>query len=175
MHCKINTNIETDEICVRCLTTPMHYDSKKNKLNIITFLPPKNTSSVSLLRLKYTTNEFCESHGRNLNAGKNTYIGLAYITPQILNKALESFYSEYEINDIAAKIEGTPINENGEYRTDLDNVFSDDLGLPMHADLIYSKAYNAEAGEVRTNIRIIAQNIVNLVSVELSNESEIDR
>lgn len=170
MRCKIYTKIESDELCVRCLTTPMHYDIKKKKLNAITFLPPTNSTSVSLLREKYTTKEFCEAHGRNLNIGKNSYIGLAFITPELLRSALETYYSNYEDADITAKIEGTPMDENKVYRCDLDNIYSDDPGLPMHADLIYSKENNPEAGEVKTHLRMIAQTIVDLISFELTQE-----
>ena len=165
MRYKIDTKVEREEICVRCLTTPMHY--KNGKLQQIAFLPPSKKTDVSLLRLKFTTLEHCVNHGETLSTNRNSYIGLAFISPEILAKALESYYNDYEHSDISAIILGTPIDENKQYRTDIDNVYTDDPGLPMHADLTYNRENDPDVGEVRTHLRIIAQKIIELASLQL--------
>lgn len=96
-------------------------------------MPPPNKTDVSLLRHKYTNDNFCKIHFSKLKIGDSNYCGIATFN----NYNIEEIYRTLDdIDKIEVRIIGTPINEINEY---IQNppVYKKAKGLPMHADMVY--------------------------------------
>lgn len=66
-------NIDKDERCARCLIHPYGFSCRKG-IQPAAFVP-KDDNNVSLLRMRYATQDFCFSHG--VNIGGESFIGLS--------------------------------------------------------------------------------------------------
>lgn len=111
----------------------MFCSSSTNKLKREAFLPPPDKCDVSVLRYIYTNDSFCKEHAKALSIPNNVYKGLATF------KAIHVIEASNKINNgLTAQVKGTPIDSKGNY-IEKKPVFETDLGLPMHADLLYSE------------------------------------
>jgi hypothetical protein len=128
----IPTSVAATEKIVRGIFTPLYFDEKKSKIKATAFRSPPEKDEVSVLRLDYTTANFCKKHCveklQNPSSQK-TYYGLAV------------FYAS-KVYDIKAKFNYTPL-EN----------------LPMHVDISFG--YVAIKGEpLPVELRIMIDELI---------------
>lgn len=151
--------ISDNEPCVRCIVHPFMYSIKKGKLRREALMPAPDSTDVSLLRLAYTTKEFCIEHGKSMKFSGSTFYALASIERADV-KEINSLAddNENDFGKIRSDIIYGPIHK-GEYILNKDVYVEDpDVELPMHADLRYNMT---NAGEVRTKLRKYASALVN--------------
>lgn len=167
MHELVDKVISDHEICIRCLLTPLLYSRSKKRLNDAAFLPPADSDEVSLLRLLYTDLNKCKAHAKFLQERikDNTYVGLASITLADVKCINEGVLANIKADDdnsliITGNIRYAPMNEREEYEPLNIDVYSDDNGLPMHANIIYS--HRIEKGKVATKARKYARELIKL-------------
>lgn len=159
MHELVNRAISDDEFCIRCILSPLFCHSTKEKLKENAFLPPPNSDEVSLLRLMYTDLDRCKAHAKRIEEKMKdrindiSYRGLASITQRDVKET--NVKSEITCNIVYA-----PMDEKGNYVKNEKDVYSDDLGLPMHANLIYP--FKVGKGEVATKARKYARCLLKL-------------
>lgn len=169
MHELINKTILNDEICIRCILSPLFCHSTKKKLKENAFLPPPNSNEVSLLRLMYTDLNKCKSHAKHIEGTMKEkvndiqYQGLASITSKDVNEA------NLELN-MSCQIVYAPMDEDGNYIATCKDVYSDEGGLPMHANLLYP--YEMKKGEVATEARKYARRLLKVARFEYDNNPE---
>jgi hypothetical protein len=148
---EIPLQMSEEELLVRGIVHPLFYSNSDDALKREAFLPPPNKNDVSLLRHRYTNDDFCKKHSKSLKIGDNKYCGLAtFLHFHIFN------LNKLEDIEITAEIKATPIDCKNNYRTDTP-IFIDDLGLPMHADLLYASPIIK--GEPQTKHRKYAQKL----------------
>jgi len=154
----IPEHIDGEEPCVRCILHPMMYSESKQKFRREALLPPPNRNDVSLLRLNYTTIDFCAEHGKSIAKENVHYVGLVSITR---NDVLS--VNREQKDCVSADIVYGPMHQD-KYVLDRP-VYVDDpsVDLPMHADLKYNKAL--EAGEVRTLMRLYADKLMKKIRI----------
>lgn len=160
--------IEDAEICIRCIVSPLFVKDSKCKLKREAFLPPPDKKEVSLLRLRYTNLNRCKQHAINLSVRNNKYWGLSSITKSDVNSTYQSKLTDDEKKEISVTIEYAPISDKNEYISDGIDVYSDDTGLPMHADLVYNT--KAKINEVQTQMRKFANELIKVAKVQKDEE-----
>jgi len=156
-------NIEGNEPCIRCVMHPMMFSEHKQKLKREAILPAPKRKDVSLLRLKYTTLDFCISHGKRLCNENATFKCLASIFLKDVNDM--SNESETECCPwfgVKADIAYAPMHQ-GKYIFDKDVFVNDEkVELPMHADLLYNTPND---GDVSTRMRKFATQLVKKMNI----------
>lgn len=158
-------SIAQDEPCVRCVMHPFGF--KKGKIQKEALMPPPKTTDVSLLRLRYTTKEFCILHGRSLQNDNSTFRCLATLTKQDVVEGNEaSQKSSGETSPITSEIIYGPMHQD-KYVLNKDVYVNDpNVDLPMHADLRYNMPYpHPNGGEVATRMRRYAHVLANKMQV----------
>lgn len=169
MHELVNKIILEDEICIRCILSPLFCHSTKRKLKENAFLPPPNSNEVSLLRLMYTDLTRCKLHAKHIEetlkekVSDIQYQGLASITSKDVNEANEDL-------NMTCQIVYAPMDENGNYISNDKDIYADESGLPMHANLLYP--YKMERGEVKTEARKYARRLLKLAKFEYDDNPE---
>lgn len=130
-------------------------------------MPAPNKADVSLLRLAYTTSSFCKHHAVNDISTDGTYKGLAVVS----NIAIKTVNQEAQKlpNPLSILVAGTPMDENKDYYPDEKAAYTDAIGLPMHADLLYSRVRTAIKGSPDTQIQQIAREILKYANFHLDN------
>lgn len=128
---------------IRGIITPLFYSRSKKKIKEISFLPPSDKNEVSVLRLDYTTLDFCKNHAKSLKIADSQYCGLLGILAKNIN--LEETINNSSENTISVKVQivSSPLEEPN---------------LPMHADIIYSHNYKDE--EPKILMRILARKLL---------------
>jgi hypothetical protein len=126
----ISESIDDLEVLIRGILTPFHYSRSKNKPKREAFLPPPRSNEVSVLRLQFTTIDFCKKHAQTIQMKDNEYIGL--IAVQVLS--IKESNQEDALYQVSVMF--SPLDEHQNRITE--KVFTDTLGLPMHADIVYS-------------------------------------
>lgn len=152
--------LDSVEECIRCVLHPLMYSKSQQKLKREAMLPPRGSNKVSLLRLKYTEEglPFCIRHGKSLSVNGHTFVGLASVTPQMVNECSDGVLKQYSLK---AEVIYAPMHQ-GKYVDPTIDIDTKDpnIDLPMHADLTYSKA---EEGDVKTELRMFANELVKRV------------
>lgn len=129
--------IEEEEILVRSIVYPLMYSKSKKRLKEIAFRPPANRNDVSVLRLSYTSANFCKKHSKSLVIGNHTYCGMALIKVKDVRRVSVEQQQKYSDGTSAlANVQFTPLDENNNIVKP--PVFKKDKGLPMHADIVYN-------------------------------------
>lgn len=154
--------ISPNERCLRLLFYPFGY---KNKIRKEAFMPPVDSTDISIHRLDYTTLERCKELGYKIHEERqkkqlsmpgiplSEFVGMAIILASLIEEANK--YAEDEGIDIKAMIAYGPMHNN-EYILDRDVYVDDpDIDMPMHADIRYNKV--CEKGEVQTQMRKYAK------------------
>lgn len=145
--------VDDTEICIRCILTPLFFSERKKKLRREAFLPPAGRRDVSLLRLRYTDLTRCKHHAKSLRIKENSYSGLA----SIMKADVADAYNDESVigrETFSVDVVYSPMSEDGNYMSTEVDVYSDDKGLPMHADLMY--ASEAAPNEIQTQMRKFA-------------------
>jgi hypothetical protein len=130
---EIPFEIQENELLVRGIVHPYFYSNKKSKLKPEAYLPASNKNDVSLLRHFYTNDDFCKKHSSSLRIGEHEYCGMS----TFLKYHVQETINNIPISErISVEVVGSPMDDNQRY---INNppVFTNDPGLPMHADLIY--------------------------------------
>ena len=183
-HILVDKVIAPDEVCVRCVLYPkMRLNKNSADLSGSTFLPNKRgQNDVSILRLRYCSEEFAVKHGEHIaekmkNGNPNArFWGLAELTQQIIDSVNEWALSDDSIalgidgvNGIQASIEYKPMFDDYHYVTDGRDVYLDDqtIEFPMHADLIYSRQL---CPEVQTRLRNYTNELLKRIKFKLVDE-----
>lgn len=148
--------IESDEPCVRCIFHPMMCSEHKRSLKREALLSAKNKREVLLLRLRYTTQEFCINHGKTLQMKGNTFCCLATITKIDIE--------EVDTGDgVSCNLRYAPMHK-GEYVGEQAVYVADpNVDLPMHADMIYNQPL--EEGSVQARMRKYASQLIKRMKV----------
>lgn len=169
MHEQVNKIILEDEICIRCILSPLFCHSTKMKLKENAFLPPPGSNEVSLLRLMYTDLNRCKLHAKHIEETLKEkvsgiqYQGLASITSKDVNEA-------NKISSMSCQIVYAPMDKEGNYIPNNKDIYADESGLPMHANLLYP--YKMVKGEVMTKARKYARQLLKLAKFEYDNNPE---
>lgn len=153
--------LDSAEECIRCVLHPLMYSNSQQKLRREAMLPPRESNKVSLLRLVYTEDglPFCVKHGKSLSVKGQTFVGLASVTPQMVNECSDSILKPHSLK---AEVVYAPMHK-GEYVDPTIDVYTRDpnVDLPMHADLTYS---NEGDSDVKTELRMFANELVKRAS-----------
>lgn len=67
--------VAPDEVIVRVIKTPYHYDEKKKRLKSAAFRPQAERDDVSVMRKRHLGNDGCKD--KAIEIAENSYIGLA--------------------------------------------------------------------------------------------------
>lgn len=174
---KIDRTIDSEEIFIRCLLKPL---MKKGqcKLNQTAVLPPPNGDVVSILRLRYISEDDAVAHGQSLVVRGNSFWGIAKITYDAVDET-NALAQENESradgmdgpNGIQATIIASPMINGKDYVPDGVEVYLDDksISFPLHAhaELKYNNCNNEE---VKTRIRAYANQLIKRISYKLAND-----
>lgn len=166
----VSKQLEPDEKCIRCLLHPLMFSHRKGLQNYCV-LPPLNGNKVSLLRLRYAKDglAFCFRFGKSLLVKNNEFVGLAMLTPNIVAEC--NAVIKNVANPVFAEIVYAPMTKGNYVDLTLDVDTDDpDIDLPMHADLSY---YNLEEGDVKTNLRMYAHELIKKVEYALCEEDAL--
>lgn len=130
--------IDDTESIIRFVYSPFHV--KKDKLRREAFLPPKFRTDVSVQRLRYSDEDICRQIGMSQQR---------YEIPTKEWKGMAGFKADTVLakakNNEPIQLVSSPIDSAGEYRKIEEIIFSDDPGLPAHADILYD--YHPVEGE----------------------------
>jgi hypothetical protein len=121
---------------------------------------------VSLLRYRYTNENFCKNHFAKLKLGESKYCGVATF------HKFQTGNIYLEIEDsirILVEVKGTPIDSNNNY-VEKPPVYTNSLGLPMHSDMLYETPFIK--GEPNTKHRIFADKLAKIVNYFPDNDIE---
>lgn len=174
---KIDRTIDSGEIFIRCLLKPL-MKKGRSKLNQTAVLPPPNENVVSVLRLRYISENDAVAHGRALVISGNTFWGIAKITYDAVEEtnawALKDESMAEGIdgpNGIQATIVASPMINGEDYVPDGVEVYLDDksISFPLHAhaELKYNNCNNEE---IKTRIRAYANQLIKRISYKLTND-----
>lgn len=114
-----------EEIILRIVYSPYHIDLEKNQIKSSAFQPPPNRVDVSVLRINYTTADFCKQHGQRFAIpSKKYYQGFGA-------------FKVADLNEIRSEDDTEP-------RIVVSKIFEPRkrLFLPMHGDIIMGKLEN---------------------------------
>ena len=149
---------------------------KKLQLDTPAVLPPPDKTAVSILRLRYCSEEYAVQYGRALRVKDQSFWGIMQITQKMIEEVNEWALSELSIlqgvdgvNGVQAQIVGSPMRTPTEYVEDDVDIFLDDttIQIPMHADIVYQDEYTQE---VRTRMRNYAKELLKRVRYRLVGE-----
>ncbi len=137
MNIEVSPIINLREILVRGIVHPLMYSKSGGQLKENAFKPPPGSNGVSVLRLLYTDADFCKKHFKALVVGFHVYCGIAIIKVEDVENihAIAADQSSIEAFP-KVHVRFTPLGADGKPRTDAP-VFSGDVGLPMHADIVF--------------------------------------
>lgn len=157
---KVDPNIVSDEILIRGVKYPVHY---KKKIQPDVFMPPPDSADVSLLRLRYSTLDFCKLFSSRLksNTSHIRYWGLG----AFLAGCVETVNNDPEI-EVKATVVCSPMDEELNYirEEDIDSITTDTPGAPMHADLRYERPF--VKGAIDTDHRQYAKKLLSFLQVK---------
>lgn len=158
----VSKDVCPEEKCIRCVYHPLMIKTN-GRLKREALLPPHNRKDVSLLRLKYTDENFCINHGKKTTLNNQIFYGLASFFVESVIDCNQ--WANATNNMIKAEVKYSPIS-NGVYISKKDDVYTEDdsIDLPMHADLFYNIENNNEEGEPRTQLRAYATELVKKVN-----------
>lgn len=150
-------NLDSTEVCIRCVLHPLMFSNSSHRLKREAMLPPPSSNKVSLLRLSYAEGgiSFCVKHGKSLSVAGQTFVGLASVTPQMVNDCSDKILKPHSMH---AEVVYAPMHQGNYVDTSIDVDTQDpDVDLPMHADLTY---FNSEEGDIQTLNRMFANELV---------------
>lgn len=165
-HVKIPKDIAPDEPCVRCVIPGK---IKKNRILPDALLPREERNDASLLRLNYTTVDFCVAHGKSLDPS-NRLGALVKFTQTMVDSVNQWATTDDAIVEnnetkeksacgISAFIEYSPMDNDQYVDRELDYYTDSPITLPMHADLLFREPL--EKGLVRTRTRMYTKELIN--------------
>ncbi len=169
----VSKTLESDEECIRCLLHPLMYSVRKHKLTPPAVLPAPNKDKVSLLRLRYSNDglNFCIKHGQSLSVKDNEFVGLAIITPSIVQKCNQIHKDQHPIGYIQAEIKYAPMNKGGYVDMSIDiDTDNPNIDLPMHSDLKYN---NLNEEDVRNALRMYANELLKQIKFAIYEDGSL--
>ncbi len=140
--------IDTEEL-VRLVFSPFHVrlrDGQVAEIKKEAFLPPKASNEVSVLRLAYTSLDFCRIAGQKMQYEGKTYVGLAQVQAE-----------KVRIN-AGSEVKASPLDASKQPLPESKAVFTNDPGTPMHADIVYNFV-PTESEPIPQEFKIIAKRI----------------
>jgi len=167
---EVPREVDPQEIIVRTVKSPNHVDSK-GKLRDNLFMPSANYKEISVLRLPYTTPNFCKKHSyKILNQVKGeSFHGLGILYAE----TIRSIGNRIEMPN-AADVLGTPMGEDGKYIDENIPVYTTDPSNPAHADIIFN-CPPPEPGVPSNPIKRIAREIWRNSQIRIdTNTTDID-
>ena len=166
-HILIPKEIAAEEPCIRCIKPDK---MKKTRILPDAMFPREGSCDASLLRLNYTTLDFCVQHGKSLDS--NSCLGGLVKFSQSLVDSVNQWATtdDSEVVDdrtkekapcgICAHVEYSPV-DNGGYVDKNQNYYTDSpITHPMHADLMFHEPL--EHGLVRIRMRKYANQLIKL-------------
>ena len=177
-HILIPREIAADEPCIRRIKPDK---MKKTRILPDVMFPREGCCDASLLRLDYTTLDFCIAHGKSLDANGRLG-GLVKFTQSLVDSVNQWATTDEAIVEdaetklkspcgVCAHIEYSPL-DNDKY-VDKDKEYYTDSAIshPMHADLMFHEPL--ERGLVRIRMRKYANQILKLAQKAISAEGEL--
>jgi hypothetical protein len=167
---EVPRKVDSQEIIVRTVKNPNHIDSK-GKLRDNLFMPSVNYKEISVLRLPYTTPNFCKKHSHkilNQERGESFHgLGIIHV------ETIRSIGERIGILD-AADVLGSPLDENDDYIREEITVYTTDPGNPAHADIIFN-CPPPEPGVPSNPIKKVAREILRNSHIKIdTNTIDID-
>lgn len=155
--------IGENEIFLRCIMSPMFYDSKKERPVREAFLPRPESTDASMFRLRYTSLEECANIGETIKMKNNIFLGIASISHTKIIDQNKEFSSQKTI------IQGNPIYapmHNDDYIQD-DCIYTHDpnVNKPGHIEFRYNHPFPRE-GEIKTLMRLYANKLAKQSKME---------
>lgn len=143
---KIPFDIHKEELIIRCIGHSFYYSKSDKKLKREAFLPPPDEDEVSVLRHKYTNDNFCKCHCMKIQFSNFQYCGLATFKAEIvfvLNVA----------HSFNITLKGTPLDKDNKYISS-PPVYTSTIGVPMHGGIIFPT--KTQRGQPNTEYRKFA-------------------
>lgn len=164
----IPRDIAPNEPCIRCVTP-----SKLRRGVIIddVFLPFDHKTGASVLRLEYTSLDFCIDYGRKLDKTRRLG-GLLKFNQQMVDsvnqwaqtdesKVTNQTTNVESINGMSAQLVYSPMDGKDKYVDASKKWYTDScITTPMHADLVFAEPL--EKGFVKTRMRKFNHELVKL-------------
>ncbi len=115
--------ISHGEKIVRSIFSPMNLSKDLSRLKSNAFKPPADSEDLSVMRLDYTTPDFCKSFSKKIEnpSSDRSYFGLALLY-------------DYQIKETGANIVYTPIKDNP-FHSDIKIGFRVKRGEPLPAEI----------------------------------------
>lgn len=156
--------IASHELMLRAIFSPLFFNFKKRKLNNKAFLPPTKSkdaeqlSLVSIFRRDYSSDSACKNSALSIKINQQSYIGFLSFFPEHI-----SYVNALPGLSVTATVIYSPIDEQNNYRHPVSgNIFyTDDPGLPMHAEIKYSCP--VELDNPNTGHRYYADTLLDIV------------
>lgn len=173
---KIDKAIDPKEVFIRCLLRPLMLKGKNvKKLNHTAILPPPEDDVVSVLRLRYITEDDAVEHGKSLVISGNTFCGIARIANEVIISTNEWALSDDSISDgtdgvngIQATMIASPMYSGDDYVPKEIDVYLNDgsitFPLHAHAEIKYN---NVNSGDIRTRLRAYANQLLKKIQYKL--------
>lgn len=172
----IPRDIAPDEDCIRCV---MPSKMRGGVVRQDAFLPFEHERGSSVLRLRYTTLNYCVDYGKTLDKEKHQLGALLKFNQNDVDqvnawaqteasKVKNEDTGEERINGTSAQLMYTPmdgddyVDPNKEYYTD------SCISKPMHADLTFAEPM--EKGYVRTRMRHYNNELIKLCKKAFMNK-----
>lgn len=183
---EIPRNIDDEEVLVRLIKSPFHFDPKKEKPLKAAFTPSSKEEDrikisnktlsipgVSLVRLNYTDADTCKKQGQKIVNPEavnpaEAFVGVLLFKRPYIDEVCEEDVakdqeSKREIeSDPVVVVRGTPMDDSNprpKYVPEGIEVYTDTPGLPMHADLVYNFP-KPEKGKPNNPINMLAKAIL---------------
>ena len=153
----IEQSISSDETCARFLDHPFKI-SKTGKVLSNAFEPRRNNLDVSLVRMRYLTEDECHNRGLKVCRSEEDYRGYAELTPHLVKKIAGE-------EDVNADIVYSPMDEHGDYIMDGRQLTTASPGIPMHAGLIFPDISFVEGEACPMKVRKFAKKLSQSVIV----------
>lgn len=75
--CNVPNEIENNELIIRSIYSPYHYDEKRKRLKTAAFKNPKG--GVSVLRLSFANANFCKKFSLKIHTNEKRFMGFAVL------------------------------------------------------------------------------------------------
>ena len=176
MHRLIPKEIAYDEPCIRCV---MPSKMKKGIIRNDAFLPLEHGTGASVLRLNYTTIDFCIEYGMSLDKEKHRLGALLKFSQREVDKINEWAQSDASkikneetgtesVNGTCAHLIYSPMDGKDYVDPEKDYYTDSCISAPMHADLEFNEPL--ERGFVRIRMRQYNNQLIKLCKKAFMNE-----
>lgn len=170
----VSRDVEDNEIISRVLICPKHISLNSTEFDHrkFSYFFLQYGGGVSVNRSRYVSESKLKKNSKKIFSKEQKYIGFAVFNIDIFKDSYLEYIEKYKDSTLATKIEGTPMNKNGEYIKS-NYVFTFQRGNVAHADIYYEEFSN-RLEEPNTSCRnfskILAQKSIKLIDQNVHDE-----